>query len=295
MQNNSKAYIFTAMVILFWATSATAFKIALEYVSSFQLLFYSVLFSTITLFIILFFQKKFYLIIKISRQDILKSAALGFLNPFLYYIILFKAYDLLPGQIAMSLNYGWPIALMLLSVPILRQSLSAQQVVAIFVSFAGAVLIATRGELTTFKDISHLGVALAIASTVIWATFWLVNAKDIQEPVIKLFTGFCFGLFYTVLVSPLFGGIKLPVNEAWLALAYIGLFEMGITFVIWLMALKLSSSAAKVGNLIYLTPFLSLLVLNFIIGEEILFSTFMGLLLIVAGIIIQAIRSATQK
>ena len=33
----------------------------------------------------------------------------GFLNPFLYYIILFKAYSLLPAQEALSLNYTWPL------------------------------------------------------------------------------------------------------------------------------------------------------------------------------------------
>ena len=289
MVNNSKANIFTALTILFWATSATVFKIALKHVSSFQLLFYSVLFSTITLFIILLIQGKVYLLKKSDWQSVLKSAALGFLNPFLYYIILFEAYDLLPGQIAMSLNYGWPIALMLLSVPILGQSLSARQVLAVLISFSGVVLIAAQGEYSTTENVSYFGVVLALSSTLIWAIFWLVNTKDDQGPVVKLFIGFCFGLFYTVLVSPLFGGIELLATEAWLPVAYIGLFEMGVTFVIWLMALKLSSSAARVGNLIYLTPFLSLLVLNFVIGEEIFLSTFLGLVLIVTGIIFQAI------
>ncbi len=295
MQNNSKAYIFTALVIVFWATSATAFKIALIYVSSFQLLFYSVFFSTITLFMILVIQKKLHLLKKIKRQNLLKSALLGFLNPFLFYIIVFKAYDLLPGQIAMSLNFGWPIALMVLSVPILRQSLTMRQVIAVLISFIGAVLIATGGDFSSFQNLSQLGVALAISSTVIWATFWLVNAKDKQEPVLKLFTGFCFGLFYTVMISPVFDGIELPANEAWLPMAYIGMFEMGITFVLWLMALEFSGSAAKIGNLIYLTPFLSLLILNLILGEKIFFSTFAGLVLIVIGIVIQAaFKSARQ-
>jgi len=295
MQNNTKAYFFTGMAILFWSTSATAFKIALRYISAFQLLFYSIFFSTIVLFVILIIQKKLYLVKEFTRGTVLKSALLGFLNPFLYYIILFEAYDLLPGQIAMSLNFGWPIALTLLSVPILKQSLTKIQITAILISFTGAVIIATRGEFTSFKDVSQFGVALAIISTVIWATFWLLNAKDKQDSVVKLFSGFCFGLIYAILLSPLFDGIQLPIGNAWMPLIYIGLFEMGITFVLWLMALKLSTSAARVGNMIYLTPFLSLLVLNLILGEEIFLSTFSGLLLIVTGILLQAIQTARSK
>jgi drug/metabolite transporter (DMT)-like permease len=288
MLNNSKAYFYTTLSILFWATSATAFKIALAYVEPFQLLFFSLLFSTFVLFLILLLQKKIYLIKKVNRRNIFHAAALGFLNPFLYYIILFKAYDLLPGQIAMSLNYGWPIALMLLSVPILKQKLSIRQVVSIFISFLGAVIIATRGSFNMLGGLNILGIVLALASTIIWAVFWLFNTKDGQDPVLKLFLGFIFGLVYTALVSPLFGGIVTPEHDAWLPLIYIGLFEMGITFVLWLMALSLSSSAAKVGNMIYLTPFLSLLVLNIILDEAIYISTFWGLILIVSGIVLQA-------
>jgi drug/metabolite transporter (DMT)-like permease len=288
MSNNSKAYFFTILAILFWATSATAFKIALAYVEPFQLLFFSLLFSTLVLFLVLFLKKKVYLIKKVNRKNIFHAAALGFLNPFLYYIILFKAYDLLPGQIAMSLNYGWPIALMLLSVPILKQKLSLRQIVAIFISFLGAVIIATRGSFNVLGGLSILGISLALASTIIWAVFWLFNTKDGQDPVLKLFLGFLFGLVYTALVSPVFGGIGVPEHGAWLPLIYIGLFEMGITFVLWLMALSLSSSAAKVGNMIYMTPFLSLLVLNMVLDEAIYTSTFWGLILIVAGIGLQA-------
>ncbi len=103
----------------------------------------------------------------------------------------------------------------------------------------------------------------------------------------KLFSGFCFGLIYSVLFSPLFDGLHLPDVRALLPLLYIGLFEMGITFVLWLTALELSSTAARVGNLIYISPFLSLIFLRIIIGEEIHFATFLGLLLIVGSILFQ--------
>jgi drug/metabolite transporter (DMT)-like permease len=291
MRNQTKAYILTLLVITFWATAASAFKIALRHVGPYTLLLYSTLFSSISLFIILCGQGKLKQLGKSEPKAIVRAALLGFLNPFLYYVVLFKAYAILPGQIAMSLNYGWPLVLTLLSVPILGQRLSKSQLVAVVISFIGAVIIATRGEFTNLGDVSTLGVLLAAGSTLIWATYWLFNAKDGLDPVVKLFTGFCFGLFFTAVYGLITGGIELPPAAAWLPLIYVSLFEMSITFALWLTALQLTSSAARIGNLIYITPFFSLLILNLAIGEKIHPATFIGLSLIVGSILFQARQS----
>ena len=287
MRNQTKAYILTLLVITFWATAATAFKIALGYVSPYILLLYSTLFSAIALFLILCGQGKVNQLRESRPGALIRAALLGFLNPFLYYVILFKAYAILPGQIAMSLNYGWPLVLTLLSVPILGQRLSRSQLLAVVVSFIGAVIIATKGEFTSFGDVNKFGVLLAGGSTLIWATYWLFNARDGLDPVVKLFTGFCFGLLFTTLYGLIVGGVELPPARALPALIYVSLFEMSITFALWLSALQLTSSAARIGNLIYITPFFSLLILNLIIGENIHPATFVGLLLIVGSILFQ--------
>lgn len=295
MTKQTKAYILTLMVVTFWATAASAFKISLRDVSPYTLLFYSTLFSSICLFIILCCQSKLALLFKSNRNSLAKAALLGFLNPFLYYVILFKAYDILPGQIAMSLNYGWPLVLTLLSVPILGQSLSRSQLLAVLISFVGAVIISTRGNILSFGDVSRFGVLLAAGSTLIWAVFWLFNAKDGLDPVIKLFTGFTFGFLYTTLFCLFTDGITIPSAHAWPPLIYVGLFEMSITFALWLTALQLTTSAARIGNLIYITPFFSLLILNSVVGEKIYPATFFGLALIVGSILFQEWMSRPQR
>jgi drug/metabolite transporter (DMT)-like permease len=62
---------------------------------------------------------------------------------------------------------------------------------------------------------------------------------------------------------------------------------MGITFVLWLRALRLSRTTAQVSNLIYLSPFVSLVLIHLIVGETIMLSTITGLVFIVAGIVLQ--------
>lgn len=75
--------------------------------------------------------------------------------------------------------------------------------------------------------------------------------------------------------------------SGWAAVSYVGLFEMGVTFVLWLSALRLTQNTARISNLIFASPFISLLLLANIIGEEIHPSTLIGLIMIVCGLLIQ--------
>ncbi|MEE9429517.1 MAG: EamA family transporter, partial [Melioribacteraceae bacterium] len=68
---------------------------------------------------------------------------------------------------------------------------------------------------------------------------------------------------------------------------YVGLFEMGITFFLWMKGLQLSSNKAKTATLAYLAPFISMIFIAFFLGEKILPSSLLGLSLIVGGILFQ--------
>ena len=70
---------------------------------------------------------------------------------------------------------------------------------------------------------------------------------------------------------------------------------MGITFLLWLKALKLSKTTAHVASLVYLAPFFSLVVISFVVNEKILLSTIIGLIFIVGGIILQKLGSHPEK
>ncbi len=294
MKNQKKAYLFALTAVAFWSTMGTAFKLTLNYVGYLQLLLYAALISVCLLFVILLIQHKFYILRQISRKDILLSAGMGFLNPFLYYVVLLKAYSILLAQEAVVLNYVWPIMLVLLSIPILKQKIGWQSILAIIVSFSGTVIITFHGNFSEFTLSDPLGIVLALCSTIIWALFWLLNVKDKREEVSKLFLNFAFGFLYILLFSAFYSDIFIKSWQGLLGTCYVGFFEMGITYIIWLMALKLSTTTAKVTNLIYLSPFTSLIFIHFIVGEKILISTITGLVLIIAGIVWQQLITATN-
>jgi len=287
MGKQKRAYFCAFLAVLFWSTSASAFKLSLRYLDVLSLLFYASITSTVAFFVYLLSSKKLNLLKALSKKDYLYSALLGFLNPFLYYAVLFKAYSILPAQEAQPLNFIWPIMLVLLSIPLLNQKIKPKDILAIIISFVGVFVISTRGDILGFKFTSPTGVLLATGSSVIWAMFWIYNIRDKRDEAVRLFLNFAFGSVFIFLSMLLFAGVRIPNLNGILGAAYVGLFEMGITFLLWLKALKLSKTTAHVTNLIYLVPFLSLVVISFAVGEKILLATIIGVIFIIGGIILQ--------
>ena len=183
-----------------------------------------------------------------------------------------------------------PAMLVLLSVPLLGQKLKLKSIISVVLGLVGVYVISTRGELFNIQIEEPFGVILAAGSSVIWALSWIMNQKDKREGQKKLFWSFLFGLLYICITIPFFSEFKLPETNGILALLYIGLFEMGITFFIWLKALHLTDRNDRISNLIFLSPFLALIFIHFILGEELFYTTWFGLVLIVIGIFIAKIR-----
>jgi len=287
MTSRRSPYLYALSAVLFWSTAATAFKITLRYLDVRSMLLFSSLSSTAALGVIVLAQGKARIAVPRSLRDILRSLAAGLLNPCLYYAVLFEAYSLLPAQQAMTLNYTWPLMLALLSSPLLGQRITAGQVAAMAVSFAGVVTIATGGDFTALRFSNLPGVSLALGSSVVWALFWIVNLRDPRDEVVKLFTGFAAGSAVLLAVAISFAPVSAPRLPGLAGSVYIGLFEMGIAFVLWLRALAGAETTAHVGNLVYLSPFFSLILIGLVVGEAVELSTVAGLALIVAGIALQ--------
>lgn len=145
MKRPPRALLLGLCAVLLWSTVATAFKLSLRLLSPIELLLYAATTSTLVIGCILWYQGKFYLIWRCSGKEYLLSLGLGFLSPFLYYLILFKAYQLLPAQQAQPINYTWALTLSLLSVPLLGQRVRWQQWLALLISYCGVGHYRHRG------------------------------------------------------------------------------------------------------------------------------------------------------
>jgi drug/metabolite transporter (DMT)-like permease len=288
MKHGKKAYIYAAISVLLWGTIPTAFKIALSELSIVTMLGITTLVSTAVLFVIMLMTGKLCLLKKTSLSELMWSALFGLINPVGYYLILLTAYNRLPGQVAQPINMIWPIILVFFSIPLLGQRIPGRSFVALTVSLVGVYIIASQGAPLSPGRSDTLGVILALVSGVLWALFFVLNVRDRRDESVKLFTSFLFGSIYMLILMVATGSFSQTLSLKGVASSvYCGFFEMGITFWLWLKALQLSETTDKVSNLVYFAPFVSLILLHFIIDEPVYFTTPLGLLLIIASVIYQ--------
>ncbi|PXX89717.1 EamA family transporter [Marinobacter vulgaris] len=294
MTNQKQAMLYGLGTVLLWSTVATAFKLSLRELAPIQMLVIACSASVLVMALVLLVQRRWHLVFQLSGRQYLQSIGMGLINPCLYYFLLFGAFDRLPAQEAQPLNYTWALVLAYLSVPFLGQRLKRADIIAGLVCYSGVVVIATRGDVLSLTFSDPLGVAYAIGSTLVWASYWIIATRDTRDPVVGLFLNFLFGLPVIVVICAMTSGFDVSPGTGLTAAIYVGVFEMGVAFVLWSYAMKKAENTSRVSNLIFISPFLSLVFIYFILGETILPSTYIGLVLIVAGLWIQQ-RKAREK
>lgn len=286
MPNERKAIAFALAAILLWSTVATAFKIALEHNTVVNLLLGASVFSLLAITAVLLQQKKMQRSLTLFPKNLKNALLLGSINPIVYYLVLFEAYDRLPAQVAQPVNYTWAITLSLLSVPLLKHSLSRKDFFALLLGYSGVAVISIAGKSVT-GSLDLVGLGLALFSTLLWALFWILNTRNTLDPIISLFHNFIVAVPILIAVA-LFTQQPLP-SLSWVSvgsLAYVGFFEMGITFVLWQMALQNTKHTARIGTLIFLSPFISLFLISAVLKEPLQWLTFFGLALIIIGVVL---------
>ena len=284
--NEKKALLFGLGAVVCWSTVATAFKLTLAELDVFQLVFFSTLTASLTLTGAVAATSGLPALINDLKEHWRITLAAGLMNPMLYYVILFQAYDLLPAQVAMSINYTWAIVLSLMAIVFLGQKILAADIGAAVICYGGVFVIATQGDITSFGDVSLAGIGLALLSTVIWAGYWTLNVADKRDSLNGLCLNFMLALPLSLLVCLLFSDLNVTMKGVGGAI-YVGLVEMAIAFLLWSRALKLTTNAARVSNLIFLAPFVSLVIINQLLGEPLFITTFVGLVLIISGLLYQ--------
>ncbi len=219
---------------------------------------------------------------------VLRCLLLGLLNPAFYYLILFTAYDLLPAQDAMAINYTWGLTLPLVASLFSRKLPSKSEAGLALLSYLGILIIVTNGNLATFEFDQPLGVALALLSTVIWGLSWVINSRVVDandiNPELALFLNFSAALPLLWLGTAVAGELPSVSMGSLIGGLYVGLFEMGIAFVLWMNAMRLTDNPLRISSLIFLAPPLSLVLIGNVLNEVIASSTLFGLVIILIGL-----------
>ena len=285
MNASLRPVILGSVAVLSWSTVATAFKVALSQMSTFQMLFIACATALCIFAIWMTITRSWHELKELPGRIWGRFAILGLIAPVTYYLMLFTAYDNLPAQIAQPINYIWPILLAVLIAIIERKPIPSSKYLGMAVSLAGVVFISLGGSSIT-GTVSVFGIFMAIVSAFLWGIYWMINdsMKEKVSEITALFLTFLFGMGYM-----LCGSIVSPIPQlSWSAIlsgVYIGAFEMGIPYICFGVAIRTTDNPALINQMCYLAPFLSLLFISIILKEPILPTTFVGLALIVGGLI----------
>ncbi len=285
-----KNYIYAFLCVLIWSTMGSVSKLVLEDVPSFQTLMISSLFAFLFLFGMNIVRRKIKMVLKYNIKDLSIMAGLGFVGIFLYTVLYYYGLSQLSFQIACILNYLWPVMIVLFSSLILKERLTWIKVVAMLCSFIGIVILSIGNE-SSSQTHTVLGMISCIVAAACYGLFSVLNKKYDYDQNISMMI-----LWFVSMICSFVSGIMSETwvmlnGMQWLSLIWLGVFVNAIAYLLWAIALSHSDNTAKIANMAFLTPFLSLLVSVVLLNEMIEFKAIVALIFIVGGIVIQNILS----
>lgn len=274
------------MSAILWGSTAAVVKLLGINLNSLQILFYSSAIATLSLFVIALSQHKLHLVRTYTKTTYIRFAYMAFLGVFLYYVLLYTALQLVPGQEAFVVNYTWPIWVVVFASIILKEKFTNKKALAIFFGFIGVAVVITKGNILGLEVTAMRGNALALIAAVSYGLFSVLSKKNDDEKVLATMFYYAFSFIYVSLFIVLFSSLPTPTTKEWIGLIWLGVFTSGVAYVFWQLALKYGDTS-KMSNVIFITPFISLVYLVVLTGEEILLSSIIGASLMVTGVLIQ--------
>ena len=187
---------------------------------------------------------------------------------------------------AFIINYLWPIMSVLSACIILKEKMTLRKSIAILLSFAGVIIVTANGNLLSIGRDTLTGALYCIIAAVSYGLFSALNKKKDYDKYFSMmvfyFAATVVSLVYIIATKSTFTLDAMQVA----GLAWMGIFTNAIAFTFWAIAIKIGDTA-KVSNLAYITPFLSLVWTTLVLKEDFNPYSLIGLSVIVIGIFIQ--------
>ncbi|MBN2095411.1 MAG: DMT family transporter [Candidatus Aenigmarchaeota archaeon] len=286
MDSSKKAYGYLLLAVVVWSTNPAVAKLALAELDNFQVLFYMCIFAIISLFTVNLLQGKLGLLLEYSPGDYLKMFVLGMLGIFLYHAFLLGGFALAPAGQVNVMNYLWPVFVILFSIPLLKERLTPVTLLSVSISFIGALIAFTGGNLRFSSDYTQ-GYILAALGALCYGLFSVLGQKWNYENYSGMLV---YSLSAAALIIPItlvFSSFTVPlVLTTWLAVAFLGGVVNSLAVVFWFKALELGDTH-KMANLVYAVPFLAMIWTYLLNAELFSAGSIVGLALIVMGVLIR--------
>lgn len=274
--------------MLIWSTLATVVKLVLKDIPNFQALAISSAFAFVFLLILNIINGSIKEMKHYRVKDCLTMAGLGFLGLFMYSALYYYGIAELGSQEACILNYLWPMMIVIFACIILKERITVKKIIAMLMSFAGIVVLTlSSGGASSGNRL--FGIIACVTAAVCYGLFSVLNKKhSLNQNVTMMWIWFTTAVCSLVL-SLIFENWQPIAGVQWLGIAWLGIVVNAVAYLLWAIALKGASDSAKIANLAYLVPFISIIISWLVLKEKITINAVLALVLIIGGILIQSI------
>ena len=280
-----KTYVLAFTAITFWSTVSVTTKLLLKDFTNFQVLWISTLFAAVGLLFVNLFTGQLKVLKTYTFKDFIRIALIGLPGLFFYYVFFYAGSARMPASQAFIVNYLWPIMSVLCACLILKEKMTLKKGVALGMSFLGVVIVMWH-DLFAFEQEMLIGAGLCVMGAVSYGLFTALNQKYQYNKRVSMMISYVVTFVLTGIINAVQGNLFLPTLTQSLGFAWNGMFTMAFAGTAWITALE-SGETAKISNLAYITPFLSLVWTTLILHETVQLNFIIGLVMIVLGIFVQ--------
>lgn len=273
-----------ALAVVFWGVSFVATKAALTEVAPVTLIFLRFAIGAAVLMAI---------VRELPPREAWPALALmGFIGVFVHQML--QAYAL---TMTSATNSGWligvtPIWSAVLAAIVLRERFGFWKVVGLAGGFAGALLVVTKGELSSrvFGRPSTTGDLLILISTVNWAIYSVLGHRTIRTLGPRRATSGAM-LFGAAMLAPFFiaqkGWRQIPNLTAtgWSALLFLAVCCSALGYLFWYGALE-RIEVSRVAALLYAEPLVTFVAAALLLGERVSGVVIAGGILVLISVLV---------
>ncbi len=281
-----KEYLYAGISIFFWSTTATVTKLLLGSLNSMQITLISSLLSTLFLLAVNIFKGTISELKSFKLKDWLYTFLLGTIGIFVYHLFLYIGIDKMEASQAFIINYLWPIMTVVFACIILKEKMTLRKAIAILLSFVGVIVVTSNGSLLSISGDTLTGAIYCIIAAVAYGLFSVLNKERPYNKYLSMliyyFASFVVSLVWVLVTRD---GFTVAPSQI-VGILWSGIFTTAVAYTSWALALE-SGDTAKISNLAYITPFLSLVWTTLVLKEEFKPWSLVGLAIIVVGIFIQ--------
>ena len=281
----NRPYLLMGILMVFWGSYAAVSKLALTRMDLPRTLFWFFGLAWAAMAIWLLCKGKLPALRALGLRGWLRRAPAA-LAQWLYYLLYGLAMLRIPTAEAATLNYLFPVFLVVLAIPLKKEPLNGHKAMAIGLGLLGALLIITGGSAgLSFTNL--IGDLLAVGAAVCWALFSILGSRNTGERGMDSFVDTTIALALSALLLPLSGGCMPPDMDALLSVGWMTVSNLLMTYLLWFRVLRIAS-AAQAASLAYFTPFVTLIFIAVLLGEPIAPRQLAGLAVLTLGVLQQS-------